>query len=92
MRLAQADGTYQYRDDLREESRPGVEEHADNDRQHGIRNDIYIEYVVCHHNGRYHTVKHDKGEEQRETALAVIIVLTKKVEIEHETKHEDTDV
>ena len=53
---------------------------------------VDIEYVVGYHNGRYHTIKHDKGEKQREAALAVVIVLAEKVEIEHKAEHEDTYV
>ena len=60
--------------------------------QHGIGNDVYVEYIVCYHNGRYHTIEHDKGEKQREVAFAVVIIFAEEVEIKHEAQYEDADV
>ena len=92
VRIAQADGADQHRDHLREEGCPRIEEHADDDRQHGIRDDVYVEDVVRHHHRRHHAVEHDEGEQQRQTAFAVVIVLAEEVEVEHEAEHEDADV
>ena len=92
MRIAQADGAYQDGSDLCDESCARVEEHPDNDRQHGIRNDIYIIYIVGNHYGCYYTIEHDGGEEQGKVSSALIIILTEQVEIVHETQNEDTDI
>ena len=50
--------------------------------------DIDIEYVVGNHDGRHHAIEHDEGEEQGEAALALVVIFTEQVEVEHETQHE----
>ena len=44
---------------------------------------LYVEYIVCYHNGRYHTIEHDKGEKQREVAFAVVIIFAEAVSYTH---------
>ena len=42
-------------------------------------------------NGWHHAIEHDEGAEQGEAALALVVIFTEQVEVEHETQHEDTD-
>ena len=51
-----------------------------------------LNIIVCYHNGRYHTIEHDKGEKQREVAFAVVIIFAEEVEIKHEAQYEDADI
>ena len=92
MRIAEADGTYQDGDAVRQESCSRIEEYADDDRQHGIGKDVDIEQVVCHHDRGYHAVEHHQCKEQRQASFPVVVVLAEQVEVKHEAQHEDADV
>ena len=92
MRVAQADGAHQDGDDVRQEGRARVEEHADDDRQHGVGQNVDVEQVLGHHDGRHDGIEHHQREQQRQAALAVVVVLAEQVEVEHEAQHEDADV
>ena len=63
MGIPQGDGADQYGDDMCQECRTRIEEDPDNNREHGIGQDVHIEYIVCHHKRRDDTIEHDQGEE-----------------------------
>ncbi len=92
MRIAQADGADEHRDDQREEGRARVEEHPDDDGQHGVGQHVDIEEVLRHHQAGDGAVEGDACEEQRHAALVVVVLLAEEVQVEHEAQHEDADV
>ena len=92
MGIAQADGADEHRDDQREEGRARVEEHPDDDGQHGVGQHVDVEEVLRHHQPGDGAVEGDACEEQRHAPLVVVVLLAEEVQIEHEAQHEDADV
>ena len=72
-------------------SRSRVKENPHDDWEHGIGDDINIKEHVGYHDVGPYTIEHNQGEEQRQTAVSFVVILSKEVQIEHEANHQNTD-
>src|SRR3712207_1992141 len=83
-------GANKYGDNVRQESGSRIEKYAYDNRQHCIRNDVDIEYIVRNHERCDYTVKNNQHEQQRKPSLVYVIVFSEQVEVKHEVKYQHT--